>query len=411
VSVDDDASPNDIVVTGLGCISALGQSLAEFSQNLWAGKDGTRPISLFDCAGFECSLAGEVSEFVAEDHFDKPKILSFMDRYAQFAVVSAREAVKHADLDVTKSNNNRIAVVCGSGGGGHTTLDQNYLRLYGESAKRLHPATVAKVIPSSAASHISLDLGVTGPVMATTSACSSSGHAVITGAMMLKTGQCDVALCGGSEAPLTFGVIRAWESMRVLSPDKCRPFSKGRGGLVMGEGAATLVIETRAHALARGATILAELVGYAMTADASHVVAPDVNGPMQSMRAALELAGVNGSDIDYINAHGSGTQQNDVIETQAINNVFGKHATSLAISSCKSMFGHTLGAASALEAVATVAAIVEQTAPPTVNYIGLDRECDLDYVPNTARQMPIRYALSNSFAFGGLNTSLLFKQH
>ncbi len=398
-----------VAVTGVGCITALGDNYQQFSKNVLEGYCGVAPVTLFDKSLVISQQVAEVKNFIVENHFDVRKQLPFLDRFAQFALVSAREAVSHAGLtDQVLSESS--SVVYGTGIGGQTTQDEGYWRLYGEKAKRLPPFTVPKLVPSSAASHISIDMGITGPSFGVTSSCASAGHALCVGVMMLNSGQCDVAICGGSEAPINVGTVKAWEGMRVLSNDQCRPFSAGRGGVILGEGAATLILETYEHAEKRGATILAELVGFGMSSDANHVVAPIVHGPASAMSKALDNAGIVPEKIDYINAHGSGTQQNDVTETAAIHSVFGKHATNLAISSTKAMHGHTLGAASGVEAAACLSALEHQVAPPTVNFQSADPECDLNYVVNCAQPMKVEYVMNNSFAFGGLNTSIIFRR-
>lgn len=398
-----------IAVTGVGCITALGNNYAEFSKKLFDGYCGVDTISLFDKHLVTAQQAAEVKDFIAEEHFDKKKQMPFLDRFAQFALMSAREAVTQSAIPQALLAQHS-AVIFGTGIGGQTTQDEGYWRLYGEKAKRLPPYTVPKLVPSSAASHISIDLGITGPSFGVTSSCASAGHAISVGAMMLQSAQCDIAICGGAEAPLAVGVVKAWEAMRVLSRDHCRPFSAGRGGVILGEGAASLILENYAHAQRRGAPILAELVGFGMSSDANHVVAPTVDGPISAMRTALNSAQLKPNEIDYINAHGSGTQQNDTTETAAIHTVFGNHAVNLAISSTKAMHGHTLGAASAVEAVACIAALQQQIAPATINYQTPDPKCDLNYLANAAKPMDINYVMSNSFAFGGLNTSLIFKR-
>jgi nodulation protein E len=401
---------NPIVVTGLGVVSGLGIGVASFRQGLFSGKDAVSTLSLFDPESVKSNRVAQVQAYRAEDFFTE-KQLPFYDRYAQFAAISAREAVANADLDFTQGDlAERTGILFGTGVGGQDTQDQGYQKLYLENSPRLHPFTVPKLIPSSAASLISLEFGIRGPSIGITSACSSSGHAIAQAALMLQAGEIDLALVGGAEAPITFGCIKAWEGMRVLAKDCCRPFSLNRGGTILGEGAATLILERRDHAIARGATILAELAGYGMSSDAFHAVQPSVEGPTAAMKNALKKAGLSIQDIQYINAHGTGTSQNDPTETAAIKTVFGDQARKIAISSTKSMHAHTLGAASALEAVASIMALQEQTAPPTINYLETDPLCDLDYVPNQARPMKINYALSNSFAFGGLNVSLVFKR-
>lgn len=398
-----------IVITGVGCINALGKNVKQFSKNLLAGVNGIAPITFFDKERVTYQYAAEVKNYSAEVYFPDRKQLKFLDRFAQFALISAREAVENAGL-VPEHLVENTAVICGTGIGGLITLDENYNLLYGQQAKRFPPFTLPKLIPSSAASHISIDLGITGPSMGLTSACASSGHAIAMGVMMLQSEQCKVALCGGAESILSEGGVKVWEAMRVLSKDYCRPFSAGRGGVILGEGSAHLVLETKEHALERGANILAEVAGFGMSSDASHFVSPSVDGPVNAMQKALKHAKLNVEDIDYINAHGSGTEQNDIIETSAIHRVFGEYAKKVAISSTKSMHGHNLGAASAIEASACITALQQQCAPATINYLDADPNCDLDYIPNESRSMEIKYAMSNSFAFGGLNVSLIFKR-
>jgi len=398
-----------IAITGVSCISALGHSYGEFSDNLLEGYCGVMPLSIFDHTKVRAKQVAEVKGFVPGHYFDEKKQMPFLDRFAQFALVSAREALASSGLSQSIAPEN-TAVVIGTGIGGQITQDDAYKKLYGEGAKRFPPFLVPKLVPSSAASHISIDLGITGASFGITSSCASAGHAICTGAMMLITGQCDAVLCGGAEAPITLGVVKAWEGMRVLSPDYCRPFSAGRGGVILGEAGATLVMEPYEKAQERGAPILAELVGYGMSSDASHFVSPNIEGPAAAMRKSLTVAGLAPEKIDYINAHGSGTQLNDVTETAAIKVVFGRHANHLAISSTKAMHGHTLGAASALEAAACLVALERQVAPGTFCFQSPDPECDLNYLPNASQSMTIDYAMSNSFAFGGLNTSLIFKR-
>lgn len=401
-----------IVVTGIGCVSALGNDYPSFSRNLLSGVCGIGPITGFDTSNVTIKIAAELKGYDPAAHFDKDR-LGQLDRFSQLAVVSAREAVAAAGLDFAGDSaglGSRTAVVHGTGAGGQVTQDDSYRLLYGEKARRLHPFTVPRLMPSASASQISMDLGIRGPVFGTVSACASSSHAIAMAALLLRGGLVDVALSGGSEACVTFGAVKGWEGLRVMAHDTCRPFSKDRGGMVLGEGAGTLVLETLEHATRRGATIFGELSGIGMNADAGNLVAPDPNGMAGAIRAALADARIDPGEIDYINAHGTGTAQNDPAESLAIRTVLGARADSVAVSSSKSMFGHALGAGGALEAIATLAAIENAVAPPTLGYLGPDPRCDLDYVPNEARPMPIRHALSHSFAFGGLNTVLAFSQ-
>lgn len=397
-----------VVVTGLGCISALGMNYKEFAPRLLRGDNGIGPITLFDTTEFHTKVAAETKGYHEEEWFDEKQI-SQQDRFAQFAVLTAREAARDAGLELKGDLSRRTAVVHGTGVGGQTTQDYSYHRIYAEGAKRLHPFTVPKLMPCAAACHISMDLGITGPAFGLVSACASAGHAVAMGLMMLRSGMVDVVIAGGSEAPIAPGSVRGWEGLRVMAKDTCRPFSRHRGGMVLGEGAGALILETLEHAQKRGATIHAELAGAGMSSDAGNLVQPCVKGASQALTSALEDSGLAPADVDYINAHGTATAQNDPTETAAIKEVFGAHARSLPVSSSKSMFGHLLGAAAALEAIATITALKTQVAPPTIGYLEKDPDCDLDYVPNEARPMKIRSALSNSFGFGGMNTVLAFR--
>jgi nodulation protein E len=329
---------------------------------------------------------------------------------SQYALVAAREAVAQAGVSFAGEAGERAAATIGTGIGGASTQDQMARRLYGERNPRVHPMAIVRVMPNAPSSQISLEFGLRGPVFAVASACASSNHALGQALMLLQTGSADVALAGGVEACITVGSIKAWEAMRVMADDTCRPFSQGRRGLVLGEGAGVFVLETLEHAQARGATILAEFVGAGMSADAADIVMPDASGAARAMRAALQQGGLALEDVDYINAHGTGTQANDSTETRAIRALFGSHADRLAVSSTKSMHGHALGGGGAIELVAVIGALREGVVPPTINYLGPDPDCDLDVVPNTAQQRPVRAALSNSFAFGGLNAVLALRR-
>lgn len=398
-----------VVVTGLGCVSALGRDTHEFRTNLFAGTCGIAAIAGVDVLHSRTSIAAQVKNFDATAQFDEAQ-LAQLDRHAQFALVATREAVADAGLVFDAALAERTAVVHGTGVGGQQTQDDSYRRLYADNAKRLHPYTVPKLMPSAGASHISMNFGITGPTFTATSACASSAHAIGIALMMLRTGMIDVAITGGAEAPLTPGAFAAWEGLRVLAKDTCRPFSADRGGMVLGEGAATLILETLEHAQRRGAPIYAELAGFGMSADAYNLVQPSAAGMARAIALALDDAQLAPSDIAYINAHGTGTPQNDPAESAAIRAAFGEHAARLLVSSTKSMHGHLLGGASALEAIATILAIREQCAPATLGFLAPDPLCDLDYVFDVARPTMIASALSNSFAFGGLNAVLAFNR-
>ncbi len=398
-----------VVVTGLGCISALGHDVASNWQAMREGQCGIGPLALEPADMFKSPIAAQVKTFPSADEFSHHEI-SRLDRFSLFGLTVAREAIEDAGLQFTAELQQRTAVIMGSGIGGMGTLDDGFRRLYHDNKHRLNPLTVPRVMLSAPASAISMDHGITGPCFSVSSACSSTNHAIAQAFQMLRSGNVDIVIAGGSEACLTPGLIKSWEALKVLAGDTCRPFSLDRKGIVLGEGAGVLVLESLDHAQQRGASIYAELAGCGLSSDAADLLKPNVNGAVQAMVSALRDAELSASDIDYINAHGTGTLLNDITETHALHQVFGAHAEQLAVSSTKSMHGHALGASGGIEAIATVKAIFEGIIPPTVNYTRADPECDLDYVPNTAREQPVKAALSNSFAFGGLNAVLAFKQ-
>jgi len=396
---------NRVVITGLGVVSAVGQSTKDYWDALVAGRSGFAKATLGTAGQATDKLVGEVKDFDAAAHFDKSQLL-LLDRVSQFAVVAARQAVKQSGLDLQGELAERTAAIIGTGSGGHNTVDDGFRRLYAENAQRLHPLTIPKAMISAPASQVSLHLGIKGPAFAISSACASSTHAPGVAFHMVRSGSVTCAVTGGTEASITFGAMKGWEAMRIMSSDTCRPFSKDRKGMIIGEGAAVLVLEQLNHAKARGAEILAEVVGFGMSADAKDLTAPDVGGMARAITGALNDAKMTPDEIDYVNAHGTGTMANDLAESGALRSSFGAHADKLAVSSTKSVVGHALGAAGALEFVAAIMAIRDGVAPPTMNYLGPDQGCDLDYVPNEARRMKVRAAISNSFAFGGLNAVL-----
>jgi nodulation protein E len=406
-----------VVITGMGCVSALGLSATQTWQGMREGRSGIGPLVLNAASGPSASdlrtrIAAQLPGFDALAHFDEKRLV-MLDPVSQYALVAAREAMAQAGFKLGAVDADwaeRAAVIIGTGIGGASTQDGMAKRLYGEGNPRVHPMAIVRVMPNAPASQISLEMGFRGPVFAVASACASANHAIGQALMLLQTGAADVALAGGVEACITNGTVKAWEAMRVLSDDTCRPFSAGRRGLVLGEGAGVFVLETLESAQARGATILAELAGCGMSADAADIVMPDAGGAARAMRAAMAQARLSLQDVGYINAHGTGTTANDKTETSAIRAVFGAHADALAVSSTKSMHGHALGAGGAIELVAVVGALREGLVPPTINYQGLDPDCDLNVVPNVAQQRPVRAALSNSFAFGGLNAVLALKR-
>jgi nodulation protein E len=397
-----------VAVTGLGVVSPVGSSIDSFWSALVEARTGIGPFEAGRKELFRTRIAAEVRDFQPSAHFPSRR-LAFIDRFSAMAVVAARSAVAESGLVFDGPLALKTASIIGTGVGGITTLDDSYWRLYHDGGKP-HPFTVPKMMPNAAASQVSIDLGIKGPAFGVVSACASGTHSVGLAFQMIRSGMAEVALCGGTEASITTGPLLAWEALRVVSDDMCRPFSKNRSGLVIGEGAAILVLEEWDRAAARGAPILAELRGFGMSADAGDAVAPDRDGAERAMRAALEDAGARADEIDYINAHGTATQLNDATETAAIRGVFGAHADRLAISSNKGVLGHSLGAAGALEAVATVLTLKTQVAPPTANYQEPDPDCDLDVIPNVARDMKVGMAMSNSFAFGGLNAVVVLSR-
>jgi nodulation protein E len=339
-----------------------------------------------------------------------PEALPLLDRFSQFAVIAAREALADSGVNKNPDLLQRAGAVIGTGCGAKQTDEEAYRLLYKAGEKRVHPLTIPKGMPSAAASMVSQDLGIRGPVFSVASACASGAHAIIQGYLMIKAGLVDVALVGGTDAPFTYGLMKAWEALRVVSNETCRPFSKDRSGMVLGEGAGMLVLEEETHALQRGARVYAELAGCGMSSDAGHITRPDVDGIAVAIRNALTDACVPTDSVDYVNAHGTGTLANDLAETEALHRVFGSHAKHLAVSSTKSMHGHALGASSALEVIATTLAVHNSLIPPTANFTDPGEGCDLDYVPNETRKRRIQVAISNAFAFGGLNAVVVVKR-
>jgi nodulation protein E len=398
-----------VAVTGIGVISALGHNAQEFWQALQSGCSGIAPLEAVDRTLLRFTNGAEVRNYTPAQYFDE-KELGLLDRFAQFGVIAAREAIAAAGIEWTPHLREATAIVTGSCVGGQATEDEGFVNLYRNNIPRVNPFTIPRTMENAAASRISLETGVVGPTYTISTACSSSNHAIGHAFWMVRSGAVEMAITGGSEAVFSLGFLKAWEAMRVVSPDTCRPFSKDRRGLILGEGASMLVLEPLDAARARGASILGEIVGFGMSSDAFHITQPSPDGAARAMRAALSDAGVQPAQIDYINAHGTATVANDAAETTAIRKVFGAHADRLPVSSTKSMHGHTLGAAGAIEAAATLLALRHGILPPTANFNQPDPACDLDVVPNVARPAASEFALSNSFAFGGLNAVLAFRR-
>lgn len=397
-----------VVITGIGTISALGLDSHCFWQALLHGKSGIAPMQSLDTTKIRFKNAAEVTHYAPGVYFPS-KQLGFMDRFAQFAVIAAREAVQMAGIEWTPELRERTTIVTGTCIGGRTAEESGYWELFHNDGNRVHPLTIPLGMSNAGASHISIEFGIQGPTYTVSTACSSSAHAIGQAFWAVRSGAAPMAITGGSEAPFFFGGLKAWEAMRVVSQDTCRPFSADRTGMILGEGGAMLILEPLESALARGARPIAEIVGFGMSSDAAHVIQPSQAGAELAIRAALRDAGVLPEEIDYINAHGTATQANDSMEVAAIRGVLGKHADKVAVSSTKSQHGHTLGAAGAMEAVATAFALQHGVLPPTANFTSPDPACDLDVVPNEARRKSARVALSNSFAFGGLNAVLAFR--
>jgi 3-oxoacyl-[acyl-carrier-protein] synthase II len=410
-------SKRRVVVTGLGAVTPLGNTVPEFWANVTAGKSGVGPITLFDASSMPTRFAAEVRNFDPTEFVGK-KDARKTDRFTQFAMVAAQAAVKDASLQITDENRDGIGCVMGSGIGGIMTLEQQHKVLLTQGADRLSPFFIPMMIGNMAPGMISIALNIHGPTMTTVSACASSNNAIGDAFRLVQSGEADIMICGGSEAPVSAVAVGGFCAMRALSTRNdspqtaSRPFDKERDGFVIGEGGGALVLEEVAEARARGAKIYAEIIGYGTSSDAYHMVAPDpdARGVKLAMIRSLKDANVGPEDVDYINAHATSTGLGDASETQAIKAVFGESATRMAVSSNKSMFGHALGAAGALEGICTILTIRDGVIPPTINYKTFDPECDLDCVPNVARKADVNIALSNSFGFGGHNAVLVFKK-
>ena len=407
----------DIVVTGIGTLTPIGLNKDEFWKNLTAGVSGAAPIAAFDTSGFATTIACELKDFKASEFMDKRNARK-MSRFSQIAVCASLEAVKDSGIDMESVDPVRMGCVMGSAAGDYEILEKQFAILQDRGPGKGNPLAVPRIIPNMAAGNVAIELGINGPNMAALSACATGLHSISTAMSMLQLNQADVMIAGGTESTITPLVVDAYSCMRVLSsrnddPKRAsRPFDRDRDGFVIGEGSGALVLERRSHAEARGARIYAVLGGVGMTADASSIAAPDENGTWsgKAMEIAMAEAELNPEDIGYINAHGTSTPANDRTETKAIQRVFGEKSAVLPVSSCKSMIGHTLGAAGAIEAAATILAIYNGVLPPTINQDNPDPDCPLDTIPETARELQIKAALTNSFGFGGQNAVLAVKK-
>lgn len=398
-----------VVITGAGTINALGQDVNSTLEAMREGRSGISNLAFRDVERLSIRIGGQVHGWAPEAHFNRQQIALY-DRFTQFTLLAASQAIEQAGLDFNGGLGETAGVVLGTAGGGITTSDENYRAVYEEGKNRVHPFVVPKLMNNAAASHVSMEWGLRGPSFSVATACASSNHAMGQAFNMIRWGMSDVMVTGGSESMLCFGGIKAWEGLRVMSKDGCRPFSLTRNGMVQGEGAAVFVFEEHDHARARGAEILAEVVGFSMTSDAADIVMPSRHGASRAIAGAIRDARVDITDVGYINAHGTGTAANDKTECAAVADVFGTHADRLMMSSTKSMHGHVIGGTGAVELLACIMALRDGVIAPTIGYEEPDPECALDVVPNTAREAQVDVVLSNAFAFGGMNAVLALRR-
>lgn len=399
---------NRVVITGAGTINALGGSVPETLQAMREGQLGIGPLQMRDLDRLSVKIGGQIKDFDPETHFDRQK-LALYDRVTQLVLLASREAMAQSGLEITEELSETTGVVLGTAAGGMNTWDDNFRSVYEEGKNRVHPFVVPKLMTNAAASHLSMAHNIKGPSLTVSTACASSNHAIGLAFQMVRSGMARAMLAGGGDAMLTFGGIKAWEGLRVMSKTACRPFSANRSGMVQGEGAGVFVLETYEGAKARGAEILAELIGFSMTSDAGDIVMPNQQGAVRAIRGALRDACLDPQDIGYINAHGTGTAANDKTECAAVTEAFGAHAPALMMSSTKSMHGHLIGGTGAVELLACLMALRDGVIAPTIGYEQPDPNCALDVVPNVARQAKVTAALSNAFAFGGMNAVLALK--
>ena len=398
-----------VVITGAGTINALGHSVPETLDAMREGRCGIGPLEFRDVERLSIRIGGQVHGFEATVHFNRQQ-LSLYDRFTQFTLIAAKEAIAQAGIEFTDDLAAKSGVVLGTAGGGVSTWDDNYRSVYEDGKNRVHPFVVPKLMNNAATSHVSMQYNLRGPCYTVSTACASSNHAMSQAFSMVRSGMAPVMVTGGSESMLCFGGVKAWEGLRVMSRDACRPFSLGRNGMVQGEGAGIFVFEEYERARARGADILCEVAGFAMTSDAADIVMPSKQGAARAMSGALADGGIALEEVGYINAHGTGTAANDKTECAAVADVFGAHADRLMISSTKSMHGHLIGGTGAVELLACIMALREGVIAPTIGYEEPDPECALDVVPNEAREADVSVVMSNAFAFGGLNAVLALQR-
>lgn len=398
-----------VVITGAGTINSLGHSVPETLEAMREGRCGIGELEFRDVERLAIKIGGQVRGFEAEGQFNRQQ-MSLYDRFTQFTLAAAKEAIGQSGLSFHGELAAKSGVVLGTAGGGVSTWDDNYRSVYEDGKNRVHPFVVPKLMNNAAASHLSMEYNLKGPSFTVSTACASSNHAMAQALAMVRSGMAPVMVTGGSESMLCFGGVKAWEGLRVMSKDACRPFSANRNGMVQGEGAGVFVFEEYEHAKARGAEILCEVIGSAMSSDAADIVMPSKQGAARAISGALADAHLNPEDVAYINAHGTGTAANDKTECAAVADVFGKHADNLMISSTKSMHGHLIGGTGAVELLACIMAVKDGVIAPTIGYDEPDPECALDVVPNEAREADVTVALSNAFAFGGLNAVLALRK-
>ena len=399
-----------VVITGAGTINALGHNVPQTLEAMREGRCGIGPLDFRDVDRLAIKIGGQVRDFNADSEFNRQQ-MSLYDRFTQFTLLAAKEAIGQSGLTFTGDLAATSGVVVGTAGGGVSTWDDNYRAVYEEGKNRVHPFVVPKLMNNAAASHVSMEFNLKGPSFTVSTACASSNHAMAQAFAMVRSGMSTAMITGGSESMLCFGGVKAWEGLRVMSKDACRPFSANRNGMVQGEGAAIFVFEEYEHARARGADILAEVSGFAMTSDSADIVMPSKHGAGRAIAGALKDARINPEEVGYINAHGTGTAANDKTECAAVADVFGRYADDLMISSTKSMHGHLIGGTGAVELLAVIMALRDGVIAPTIGYEEPDPECALDVVPNTAREAQVDVALSNAFAFGGLNAVMALRAH
>ena len=398
-----------VAITGAGTVNALAMDVCGTYSALAEGRCGIGPLDLRDLDRLAIKIGAQVQGFAPEGVFGRQEMLLY-DRFTQFTLIAARQAVAQSGLQFSGDLGLTSGVILGTAAGGVTTWDDSYRSVYAAGKDRVHPFVVPRLMNNAAAAHVSIAFGLQGPGFSVSTACASSNHAMGLAFQMVRAGSAPVMITGGAEAMLCFGGLKAWEGLRVMSPDACRPFSATRNGMVMGEGAAVFVFEDYDHARARGADILAEVIGFAMTSDASDIVMPQVSGAARAMAGALRSAGITPDQVGYINAHGTGTAANDKTESAAIAAVFGNHTDKLLVSSTKSMHGHLIGGAGAVELLACLMALQTGVIAPTIGYQSPDPDCTLNVVPNQAQTATVEIALSNAFAFGGMNAVIALRR-